>query len=113
MDFFKKIFIRLLSTCSKKTFGQSITANFESSTKCVSLNNLPHEAITILVNINSNDPLPYKFTVTVNRCSGSCNAIDDLCAQVCIPDKVKNMNIKLVRVDKIRFLVQHELCECK
>ena len=97
MDLFKKIFIRLLSACSKNTFGQSITANFESSTKCVSLNNLPHELITILVNINSNDTLPYKFTVTVNRCSGRCNAIDDLYTQACFPDKVKNMNIKVVR----------------
>ena len=30
-----------------------------------------------LVGINSNEPLFYPFTVSVNKCGGSCNAIDD------------------------------------
>ena len=43
--------------------------------------------------------------------------IDDSYARVCVPNKVKNMNVKVSNlmsgVNKIRFLVQHESSECK
>ena len=32
---------------------------------------------------------------SVNKCGGTCNTIDDPYAEVCIPNKVKNMNIKV------------------
>ena len=55
--------------------------------------------------------------VSVNKCSGSCSTIDDPYDRVCVPNKVKNMNLKLFNVisevNKTRLLVQHESCECK
>ena len=57
------------------------------------------------------------FTVSVNKCVGSCNAINDPHDQVYVPNKVNNMNVKVFNlisiVNETTFLVQHESCECK
>ena len=59
----------------------------------------------------------YPFTVAVNKCGGNSNTIDDPYARVGFPKKIKNINVKLFNllsgVNDTRFLVQHELCECK
>ena len=51
------------------------------------------------------------------KCGGSYITIEDQYAKICAPSKVKNMNIKVFNlisgVNETRFLVQHELCECK
>ena len=47
----------------------------------------------------------------------NCNIADDVYDQLCVPNKVKNMNVKVFElipgVNETRFLVQHESCECK
>ena len=40
----------------------------------------------------------YPFTVTVNKCGGSCKTINDICTWVCVPNVVKNMNVKVFNV---------------
>ena len=59
----------------------------------------------------------YSFTVSFSKCGGRSNTIDDSYARVCVPDKVKNMNVKIFktmpRVNKTRFLTEYEPCECK
>ena len=49
----------------------------------------------IIVNINSNEPLFYPYRVIVNKCCGSCSEINNPFAKLCVPDVVKNMNIKV------------------
>ena len=48
---------------------------------------------------------------------GSCNTIDDSYARIYVSDKLKSENVKVLnlmsKVDKTRFLVQHESFECK
>ena len=34
-----------------------------------------------------------QFTVSVNKCSGRCNTLDDSNVRVFVPNKVKNMNV--------------------
>ena len=45
------------------------------------------------------------------------STIDDPYALVCIPNKVKDMNVKafnsMMGVNETKFLVQRESCECK
>ena len=69
------------------------------------------------MNINSNETLSYLFTVSVKKCGGSCNAIDDPYAPVCISKKLKSMNVKvfdlMLGVNEIKFLLQCESCACK
>ena len=49
---------------------------------------------TRIIDINSNEPLFYPFSISVNKCSGSCNNINDPYANLCVPDVVKNINVK-------------------
>ena len=82
----------------------------------MSLNNQPCQAGLTLVNANSNEILFFffffSFTVSVNKRGGSYSTIDDPYARVCVPDKVKSMNVKVFNlmseVNETRLLVQHE-----
>ena len=80
--------------------------------------NRPCQDRSTRVNINWNEGLYYPFTVSVSKCDGSCNSIDDPYAKVCVPDKVKGMNVKkvfnlMLRVNDTIFLVHHESCKYK
>ena len=45
--------------------------------KCVSINNQECKIRPEIININSNEPLFYPYSIKVNKCSGSCNSIND------------------------------------
>ena len=68
------------------------------------------------ININSNNPIFYPFSVTINRCSGNCNNISDPYARICVPDTVKNLNVKVFnlisRTNETRSIEWHETCKC-
>ena len=48
-----------------------------------------------IVNVNSNDPVLYPFSIKTSKCSGSCNNINDPYAKICVPDVVKELNVKV------------------
>ena len=70
-----------------------------------------------MLNINSNEPLFYPDSVLVNKCSGSCNDMNNPYAKLCVPDVAKNMNIKVFnlvpRANETRYVFRHETCVCK
>ena len=66
-----------------------------NSLECVSMNNQECRTRTKIININNNEPVFYPFNIKVNKCSGSCNNINDPYAKLCVPDVVKNINIKV------------------
>ena len=51
--------------------------------------------LTELINVNSNEPSFYPYSILVNKSSGSCNNINDPYAKLCVPDLVKDINIKV------------------
>ena len=61
----------------------------------VSMNNQKCKVRPEIVNANSNEPLFYPFSIKTSKCSGSCNNINDPYAKLCVPDVVKNLNIKV------------------
>ena len=73
-------------------FGESLAFNSKGPINCVSLNTQPCKARPTLVNINFAETLFYPFTVSVNKCDGSCNTINDSYARVCV------MNISKIRI---------------
>ena len=84
----------------KKVFVVAVTFfNFNSSNvnclECVSMNNQERKTRTKIININNNEPVFYPFSIKVNKCSGSCNDINDPYAKSCVPDVVKNINVKV------------------
>ena len=37
----------------------------------------------------------FLFSIKTSKCSGSCNDINDPYAKLCIPDVVKNLNVRV------------------
>ena len=52
--------------------------------ECVSMKNQKCRVRPEIVNINSNDPLFYPFSIKVNKCNGNCNNINDPYARICV-----------------------------
>ena len=48
-----------------------------------------------VINVNSDEPSFYPYSVKINKCSGSCSNINNPYAKMCIPDVVKNINLKV------------------
>ena len=45
--------------------------------------------------MDSSETLFYPFIVSINKCGGNCNTVDDPYARVCISNNLKNMNVKI------------------
>ena len=61
------MFLELLSACKLGSFGGSLAPNSKGNIKCVSLNNQPFPGRQTFVNLYSNQPLYYPFTVSVHN----------------------------------------------
>ena len=59
------------------------------------MNNQECKIRSEIVNVNSNGPLFYPYSIKINKCSGRCNDINDPYAKLCVPDVVKNINVKV------------------
>ena len=85
--------------------------------ECVSVNNKECKVRTKIKNINSNEPPFYSYSIELNKCSDSCNNINDPYAKVCVPDVVKNINVKVFSLmsttNYTRHLEWHETGKCK
>ena len=57
-----------------------------------------------IINLNSNEPVFYPFSIKISKCSGSCNNINDPYAQICVPDVVKSLNIKFFNLELSRTI---------
>ena len=85
--------------------------------ECISMNNQKCKVRPEIVNVNSNEPLFYPFSIKTSKCSGSCNNINDPYAKICVPDVVKDLNVKVFnlmsRTDETRHIKWHGTCKCK
>ena len=65
----------------KKVFfiGLTILSDFTSasSLSCISMNNQAYKARPKIINVNSNNPVFYPFSIKASKCSGNCNNIND------------------------------------
>ena len=59
----------------------------------------------------------YPYSIRTSKCSGSCNNINDPYAKLCVPDAVKNLNLKvfnlILRTNETRHIEWRETCKCK
>ena len=69
-----------------------------------------------MINVNTNEPMFYPYSITINKCKGSCNTINDPYAKVCVPDTIKNINVKVFnlmsRTKETRYIEWHKF-ECR
>ena len=70
-----------------------------------------------IININSNNPIFYPFSIKINKCSGSCNNFNNLYANICVPDVIKDLNVKVFnlmsRANETKFIKWHKKCKCE
>ena len=92
----------------KKCFFTAMIFFGCNALKCVSMNNQKCRERPEIMNINSNEPLFYPYGIKVNKCSGSCNNINDLYGKLCVPGVVKCINVKVFnlmsRTNKTRYI---------
>ena len=108
--FAKQIFISAMMR-----FGCNLSS--VNPLKCISMNNQECKVRPQIVNVNSDEPVFFPFSIKTSKCSGSFYNINDPHAKLCVPDVVKNINLKVFnlmsRTDKARQIEWHETCKCK
>ena len=99
--------------------GLTILSNFTNVIflNCISMKSQECKTRPQIVNANSNDPLFCPFSIKISKCSGNCNNINNMYAKICVPDIIKNLNMKVFnlmsRTNQTRFIEWHEKCNCK
>ena len=70
LGFIKKCFFtgRTFFTCNMLNVN---------SLECVSMNNQECKIRSEIINVNTNKPVFYPYSITINKCKGSCNTIND------------------------------------
>ena len=80
-----------------------------NSLECISLKNQECKVRPEIVNINSNDPIFYPFSIKINKCSGNCNNISNPYAKIYVPDTVKNLNVKVFNLTSLTNETRHKM----
>ena len=88
--FVKQIFISTMMF-----FGSLSSVN---PLKYVSVNNQECKVRPEIVNVNIREPVFFPFNIKTNKCSGSCNNINDPYAKLCVSDVVKNINVNIFNI---------------
>ena len=66
---------------------------------CILMNNQAFKIKPEIINVNSNEPVFYPFSIKTSKCNGSCNSINDPYTKICDPDAVKNVNVKVLELE--------------
>ena len=94
-------------------FGSLYNVN---SLECISMKNQECKVRPEIFNISSNNPIFYPFSIKTNKCSGNCNNFNDPYARICVPDVIKNLNVKVFNLmsltNETRHIKWHKKCKC-
>ena len=70
-----------------------------------------------IVNVNSDEPVVFPFSIRACKCSGICNSINNPYAKLRVPNVVKNLNTKVFtlmsRTNETGHIEWNETCKCK
>ena len=106
-EFIKQIFISTMIF-----FGNLSNVNL---LECISIKNQECKVRPEIINVNSNNPIFYLFSIKINKCSGNSNNINN--PKICVSDVIKDLNVKVFnlmsRTNETRFIKWHEKCKCK
>ena len=101
--------------CIGSLFLSSLVST--TALSCISMANKEYKVRLEIINFNSNEPVFYPFSIKASKYCGSCNNINDPYAKICVPDVVKDLNIKVFNLmpstNKPRQIKWHETCKCK
>ena len=93
-----------------------LSSSITGALNCALMNNKECKVRPKIVNINSNNPMFYPFSIKVNKCSGNYNNINNPYTKICVPDIVKDLNVKVFnlmsRNNETRHIKWHKSCKC-
>ena len=110
LGFIKKVFFTGLTILS--------SGNLLNITPLRCISTTYHECTIRLqvVNVDSDEPIFYPFSIKTSKCSGSCNNINDPYAKMCVLDVANILNVKVFnlmsRTNETRHIEWHETCKC-
>ena len=88
-----------------------------NSLSCISMNNEECKTRPQVANFNGDERVFFLFSIKTSKCSGSCNQINHPYVKFCVPDVVKNLNVKVFilmsRINERRHIEWHETCKCE
>ena len=106
-------FIKQIFTSAMMFFSSLSSVN---SLECISMKNQEFKVRSEIVDVNSNNPIFYPFSIKTSKYSGGCNNISDPFARICVLDIAKNLNVKVFnlmsRTNETRQIKWHEKCKC-
>ena len=86
--FIKKVFFTEL------TILLSVNLLTITPLRWISMTNQECKVRSQIVNVNSDKPVFFPFSIKTSKCCGSCNNINDPYAKMCVPDVVKNLTLQ-------------------
>ena len=70
-----------------------------------------------LIDLNPVEFNYYPFMISLDKCSGNCNSVDDLYTKTSVPSKTKDINVKVFNMitnkNETKKVVKHTSCYCK
>ena len=93
--FVKKVFFIGLTILSDFTNASSVNA---ISLSWISIKNQESKTGRQVVNVNGDEPVFFPFSIETSKFSGSCNNINYPYAKICVPDVIKNLNVKVFNI---------------
>ena len=108
--FIKKCFFTVMTFFSYSVLNMN-------SLECVSMNNQECKIRSKIINVNNTEPIFCPYSIKINKCKGSCNTINDPYTKLCVPDTIKNINVKafnlMSRTNETRHIEWNKTCKCK
>ena len=101
----KHAFIALLS------FSETL------ATKCIPLSKETCKIRPTLINLNPLELKYYPLMISLEKCSGSCNSVNDLYRGIYVFYIKRNINVKVFNMmtnkNEAKAMVKHISCDCK
>ena len=87
-----------------------------NSLECISTRNQECKIRTEIIDLNTNEPMFYPYSIKINKFKGSFNTFNDPYAKICVPNQIKSTNAKVFnlisRTNETRHIKWHKTCKC-
>ena len=97
-------FIKQIIISTMIFFGNLTNVN---PLECISIKNQECNVRAQIVDVSSNNPIFYPFSVKTNKCNGNYNNISDPYARICVLDTVKNLNVQVFNLMTLTNETRH------
>ena len=102
------------SVYCRNDFGIAFSLSNINYLECVSMKHQECKTRPEIIIVNPNEPVFYHISIKANKCSRSCNGINDPYAKLRVPDIIKNVNVKafnlMSRINEIRHIIWQGVC---